>query len=105
MTKGLRQGCCISPTLFKIYLNAALRKWRRACEGMGVQLNEDTTLYTLHFADDQVVVAQDKEDLEFMTRRLFACYEEWGLTVNRKKQNIYVWETMQQTSKLPTMTK
>ena len=85
VTKGLRQGCCLSPTLFKIYLNEAFRNWRRSCSGMGVQLNVDTTLYTLHFADDQVVIAQEREDLEFMTRRLFKCYEEWDLSVNKIK--------------------
>ncbi|XP_044766420.1 uncharacterized protein LOC123322542 [Coccinella septempunctata] len=52
---------------------------------MGIQLNDIKTLYTLHFADDQVVVAQDKEDLEFMATRLFAEYEKWGLSVNKTK--------------------
>ena len=31
---------------------------------------ENITLYTLQFADDQVVLAGDKEDLEYMTRKL-----------------------------------
>ncbi|XP_044745745.1 uncharacterized protein LOC123307480 [Coccinella septempunctata] len=85
VTKGLRQGCCLSTTLFKIYLNEALKRWRRSCHGMGIQLTDDTALYTLHFADDQVVIAQDKEDLEFMSRRLFEEYQNWGLTVNLRK--------------------
>ena len=46
---------------------------------MGIELNNNSTLYTLHFADDQVVVAQDIEDLEFES------YSEWGLTVNMSK--------------------
>jgi hypothetical protein len=62
ITKGLRQGCCISPTLFKIYIRKALEQWKCKCQGMGVPLG-NTTLYTLQFADDQVVLAGDKEDL------------------------------------------
>jgi hypothetical protein len=69
ITKGLRQGCCISPTLFKIYIRKALEEWKRKCHGMGILL-ENTTLYTLQFADDQAVLAGDKEDLEYMTGKL-----------------------------------
>jgi len=31
---------------------------------------ENISLYTLQFADDQIVLAGDKEDLEYMTRKL-----------------------------------
>jgi len=48
---------------------------------MGVPL-ENTTIYTLQFADDQVVLAGDKEDLEYMTRKLEENYEKWGLDMN-----------------------
>jgi len=60
ITKGLRQGCCISPTLFKIYIRKALEEWKRKCHRMGVPL-ENITLYTLQFADNQVVLAGDKK--------------------------------------------
>jgi hypothetical protein len=69
ITKGLRQGCSISPTLFQIYIRKALEEWKRKCYGMGIPL-ENITLYTLEFADDQVVLAGEKEDLEYMTRKL-----------------------------------
>lgn len=85
VSKGLRQGCCLSPTLFNIYINRALKNWRNQCHRMGVELSEDRNLYTVHFADDQVVLAQEKEDLEFMTRKLLKEYEKWGLTVNQTK--------------------
>jgi len=55
ITKGQRQGCCIFPTLFKIYITKALEEWKRKCHGMVVPL-ENITLYTLQFADDQVVL-------------------------------------------------
>lgn len=37
----------------------------------GMDLNiEDTTLYTPHYADDQVVIAQEREYPEFYGRKL-----------------------------------
>lgn len=84
VNKGLRQGCCVSPTLFKIYVAAALKKWKRKVHGMGIQLN-DRCMYTLQFADDQVVIANDKYDMQYMMRKLIAEYAEWGLSVNIEK--------------------
>ena len=51
---------------------------------MGVPL-ENITLYTLQFADDQVVLARDKEYLEYMTSKLKETYEKWGLDMNLNK--------------------
>ena len=42
MTKGLRQGCCISPTVFKIYIEEALSIWRRKLSGMGYNVANTT---------------------------------------------------------------
>jgi hypothetical protein len=44
---------------------------------MGIAL-EYTTLCTLQFADDQVVLVGDKEDLEYMARKLKETYEKMG---------------------------
>lgn len=84
VTKGLKQGCCLSPTLFKIYIEYALKNWKKKCSGMGIQIN-DKIIYTLQFADDQVLLAQDKEDLEYMTRKIKEEYEKAGLSMNVKK--------------------
>ena len=64
VTKGLRQRCCISPTLFKIYVEKALNIRKRKCCGMGYNV-DNTMIHTLQFADDQVVMARSKEDLEY----------------------------------------
>jgi hypothetical protein len=84
-TKGLRQGCSLSPVLFNIYIERVLEVWKRNCQGMGIPVN-DRYLFTLNFADDQMVIAQDQFDLEFMMRRLQYAYESWGLTLNLKKK-------------------
>jgi len=41
------------------------------------------------FADDQLLIAQDYEDLSYMTRKLIDEYELWGLKLNVKKLNIW----------------
>jgi hypothetical protein len=63
--KGLRQGCCLSPTLFKIYVNDILKEWQNKCSGMGLNINE-TFLHTLLFADDQILIAANEYDIEYM---------------------------------------
>jgi hypothetical protein len=84
VTKGLRQGCCPSPTLFKIYVEKALNTWKKKCFGMGYNA-VNTIIYALQFADDQVVMAQSKEDLEYMGRKLQEEYSKWGFTINIAK--------------------
>ena len=84
VTKGLRQGCCVSQTLFKIYVEKALNILKRKCSGMGYNV-DNTTICTLQFADHQVVMAQRKEDLQYMCRKLQAEYSKWGLTINIAK--------------------
>jgi len=68
-TKGLRQGCSLSPALFKIYLERVLRNWKRKCQPMGIPI-QNTYVYSLNFADDQVLLAQDHDDMEYMARKL-----------------------------------
>ena len=53
VTKGLKKGCCLSPTLFKIYIQETLSSWMKKCSKMGIEIGS-TCLYTLLFADDQV---------------------------------------------------
>lgn len=51
---------------------------------MGIHLNDQKTLYTLHYADDQVVITQDKEDVELMTIR-----QRLNINALEHRQKIY----------------
>jgi len=53
---------------------------------MGLDV-QDTTIYSMLSADDQLLIAQDYEDLEYVTRKLIDEYELWGLKLNVKKTN------------------
>lgn len=51
---------------------------------MGIPIRNEH-LYTLSFADDQVVIAQDEEDLSYMVRKLKEEYSKVGLQINFDK--------------------
>jgi hypothetical protein len=51
---------------------------------------QNTHVYSLNFADDQVLIAQDHDDMEFMAPKLKEEYEKLGFTMNLEKPNIYV---------------
>ena len=89
ITKGLRQGCSLSPTLFKIYIQKALENWQKKCAEMGLEI-QDMTLYSMLFAGDQLLIARDYEHLDYMTRKLIDEYELWGLKLNIKKK-LNIW--------------
>lgn len=91
VNKGLKQGCCISPTLFNIYIAEALSNWKRKCCNMGIQIG-DSKLYTLLFADDQIVIAEDEDDASYMTRKLKEEFLKWGLTINMDKTKYLIVE-------------
>ena len=50
------------------------------------------TIYTLLFTDDQVLIAREYEDMEFMVRKLLEEYEKWGLKINLETLSTWVVE-------------
>jgi hypothetical protein len=42
---------------------------------MGVPLEDNNCLFSLNYADDQVIIAQDADDLEFTLKRLNKAYK------------------------------
>jgi hypothetical protein len=57
---------------------------------MGIPI-QNTYAYSLNFADDQVLLAQDNDDVEYTARKLTEEYEEWGLTINLEKNQMCMY--------------
>lgn len=51
---------------------------------MGMEMN-NKYLYSSQFTDDQVIIVQDKEDLEYMTKKIYKKYGKWGMKINTEK--------------------
>jgi hypothetical protein len=51
---------------------------------MGIPI-QNTYVHSLNYADDQVLLAQDHDDTDYMARKLKEEYEEWGLIINLEK--------------------
>ena len=51
---------------------------------MGLPIG-DETIYTLLFADDQVLITGDQDDSSYMLRKLQREYNKWELMINMQK--------------------
>jgi len=40
--------------------------WKKSCQAMGVPLDENRCLLPLNYVDNQVIIVQDTDDLEFI---------------------------------------
>ena len=83
---GVKQGDCLSPTLFAIYIND-LAEEIKSC-GVGLQLDSDTFVNILLYADDIVLLAESEGDLQFLLLIVENWCKKWRLEVNLSKTNI-----------------
>lgn len=84
--RGLRQECPLSLMLFNILIADLEEKMGKVKWG-GVKVNKDK-IYTLAYADDIVLLAEDEEGMRSMIGRLEDYLEGKRLELNEKKTKI-----------------
>ena len=82
---GVRQGDCLSPTLFSLYINdlaVHLKDYRPTIDLNGVHIN------SLLYADDIVTVVETEDQLQNLLKLVYNWCLTWRLKVNTDKTNI-----------------
>jgi hypothetical protein len=84
--KGVRQGCVISPHLFNIMAEVAMREVMEGWDG-GIQIG-GRKITNLRYADDIVFLAGSEKELQDIVSRLERVGEKRGLRINLNKTKV-----------------
>jgi hypothetical protein len=86
---GLPQGSVLSPVLFNVYLEEALKSSKKL---EAVRKRGDL----LAFADDMLVMTNNQNELEMIIHELTNLQQQWNLRLNKKKSEILTKENTQE---------
>ena len=97
ITQGVRQGCVMSLWLFNVFMDG-MREAKENLQG-GVQLT-NTNVQILPFADDIVMVAEKKEDMQRNLDEMKKVMHKWGMRMHLRKTRVMIGSRTEEECKL-----
>ena len=91
VNSGLRQGCGLSPLLFDIYINKILEEWK-STEPRGIYLGRNKEIKTILFADDQVLLTSNEDDLQYNVTKLNNVLKGYNMEISGSKTKVLAME-------------
>lgn len=89
-TRGVKQGDPLSPLLFGIFFDRIERWFEQRAQQLGVPLGPDLVRLLL-YADDLVLLANSRLELQLMMKILADFCDEYDMTVNVDKTEVVVF--------------
>ena len=89
-SKGVRQGCPMSPDLFNIYVNDIFKLVNNNNDS-DISLDGGIKINALMYADDLILLADSEKGLQKQIDKIEKYCEKWKLEINTKKTKIMVF--------------
>ena len=90
VTRGVRQGCPLSPILFNLYVNDIFTIMNQNNESE-IFLNKEVPINAIMYADNLILLSDTPEGLQKHIDKLSKYCDDWRLNINLKKTKIMIF--------------
>ncbi|CAM9863416.1 unnamed protein product, partial [Heterosigma akashiwo] len=89
---GVRQGCVLSPAIFNLFINRLVALIKDHSDELSGITVGDLIVYILLYADDVVLLASSRQELQVLLNILQDFCDKSGMSVNLKKSKIVLFK-------------